>query len=143
MTPAQTAPEHCEHECVCYHVWTNALKGCPFTDSDKICPHDTRTRPAPDNSTCIDELCDAMAVSYDGTIISFRVDVFKRIIEKAQSPKPPADALALLTELQDVVAHSVGEGIHKGWLLAYPIERWLAYQKKQATIRQQHGGKRE
>lgn len=37
----------------------------------------------------------------------------------------------VLRDLQNIIAQHCGEGIHKGWLLAYPIDRWIADKLRQ------------
>jgi hypothetical protein len=136
--------QHCEHYEVC--VMCNALlrgylpKGeisyiwCEDTIRllDGNCPHDTRSRPVSASpETCPHWVC---------------IDHNDGDEWCCNRPAPTApDALKqFLAELESIVARSTPDKgtLHDGWLLAYPIDRWISYQKKQLRQSQQGGERR-
>ena len=52
-------------------------------------------------------------------------DIIKDLCSRPLSSALKAEREWVLRELQNVIAQHCGEGIHKGWVLACPVDMWI------------------
>jgi len=59
------------------------------------------------------------------------------IVQDCLSRSAQESSESLLEELQGKIAEHCGEGIHRGWVLAHPIDIWIAKKKEELRSQQQ------
>jgi hypothetical protein len=51
---------------------------------------------------------------------------FQKFKDKLHPYNPQAEREKVLHNIQHVIAEHCGDGIHKGWVLAHPLDIWIA-----------------